>query len=126
MARFSYLLLPLLGLNELVSVESFTLVHSRAMGGLRAATSAGRTNVVVADSALDEGELTKLFGRLADKTLLLDVEGAGTPEMKGRPTVSVLVNVLPLYFFRCDVATRRHARHAMPRHAIATPWHNQH
>ena len=30
---------------------------------------------------IDEMELTKLFGRLADKTLLLDVEGAGTPAM---------------------------------------------
>ena len=32
-------------------------------------------------SSLDERELAKIFGRLADKMILLDVPGAGTPEM---------------------------------------------
>ena len=32
-------------------------------------------------SSLDERELAKTFGRLADKMILLDVPGAGTPEM---------------------------------------------
>mmetsp|Transcript_3036 Transcript_3036/g.4732 ORF Transcript_3036/g.4732 Transcript_3036/m.4732 type:complete len:238 (-) Transcript_3036:1879-2592(-) len=30
---------------------------------------------------ITDKELTKIFGRLADKKLLLDIEGAGTPEM---------------------------------------------
>ena len=37
---------------------------------------------MTASTALDERELTKLFGRISDKKLLLDVEGAGTPEMR--------------------------------------------
>ena len=36
---------------------------------------------VSAKSGIDERELAKIFGRLADKMILLDVEGAGTPEM---------------------------------------------
>ena len=32
-------------------------------------------------ASLDDVEMTKLFGRLADKYLLLDVPGAGTPGM---------------------------------------------
>jgi hypothetical protein len=30
---------------------------------------------------IDEHDLTKIFGRFADKILLLDIPGAGTPEM---------------------------------------------
>lgn len=33
------------------------------------------------DNLINDIELIKLFGRLADKELLLDVPGAGTPEM---------------------------------------------
>ena len=33
------------------------------------------------DDKINEIELIKLFGRLADKELLLDIPGAGTPEM---------------------------------------------
>ena len=41
-------------------------------------------SIALADGAgalTDEVELTKLFGRMADKVLLLDVPGAGTVEM---------------------------------------------
>ena len=37
---------------------------------------------LVALTQVSETQLAQLFGRLADKRLLLDVEGAGTPEMR--------------------------------------------
>eukprot|EP01041_Mallomonas_annulata_P012609 gene12609-26549_t len=37
--------------------------------------------ITLHDSKLDTREQTKIFGRLADKNLLLDVPGAGSPEM---------------------------------------------
>lgn len=52
----------------------------RAHGQCR--PSAAAPADVESQPALDDRELTKLFGRMADKLLLLDVEGAGTVEMK--------------------------------------------
>ena len=44
-------------------------------------TSTKRLGFSLQSSALDERELAKIFGRLADKMILLDVPGAGTPAM---------------------------------------------
>lgn len=44
-----------------------------------ALNAAGVARVI---NEIDDESLTKLFGRLAEKVILLDVPGAGTPEMK--------------------------------------------
>jgi len=40
-----------------------------------------RTSLNLCKTSIDQIELTKVFGRIADKNLLLDIPGAGTPEM---------------------------------------------
>ena len=62
-------------------VDSFKVHHKDIP--LRAKAFSTRESKRFSSSALsDESELVKIFGRLADKLLLLDVPGAGTPEMK--------------------------------------------
>lgn len=73
--RFNNFLLFLVGiLIVLVTTQCFSSTSSKRLGD-RPARHALQM------SALDERELAKIFGRLADKMILLDVPGAGTPEM---------------------------------------------
>ena len=58
------------------------LTHSRNGNVLsKRITSSSRRLTTCKESPLDSRELTKIFGRMAAKSILLDIPGAGTPEM---------------------------------------------
>ena len=61
----------------LVAVQGFSASSTKTLG----LQSNRSPHCSFKMSALDERELAKIFGRLADKMILLDVPGAGTPEM---------------------------------------------
>lgn len=64
---------------SLTTASAFTTRYSFIRGG--PAWSAILSTEAPSAPLTDEGEMTKLFGRLADNLILLDVPGAGTVEM---------------------------------------------
>lgn len=66
---------------QLIS-DCHALTHSRSANVLLTRiTSSRRRLTTCKESPLDSRELTKIFGRMAAKSILLDIPGAGTPEM---------------------------------------------
>lgn len=69
------MLLSGLSIDSSIARSLISQPHSRIQN-----YSVSRKNNLYA-TKLDSIELTKIFGRCAAKTILLDIPGAGTPEM---------------------------------------------